>query len=312
MTSSTSNGCWAISAITSSLCSSWRPRLVRRDIISGVSRLASVIVLIALSAVPARADRVDDLGRALASDPNWKVRMQAASVLGRLHDKRGVPALVRALSDPSESVRGVAAGALGELGDPSAMAALQRAERDPSAVVRDQAQLALESLRGGAPAPAKAPARAPEAATAGGAPATPARGGARVEIGAITSRTSRLPGDLAERLRNAVTKNLSQTPGASMAPEGAGSFVLDTSVTRLTRKVGMENVEFECEVSLLLSRLPSKAIVLTTSGGATSHVARQSYVAEQDHGLIVDALEGAVTGAWANLSAFFSKTSARR
>jgi HEAT repeat protein len=283
-----------------------------------VSRFASVIVLVALSAPPARADRVDDLGRALASDPNWKVRMQAANVLGRLHDRRGVPALVRALSDASETVRGVAAGALGELGDPSAIAALQRAERDPSAVVRDQAQVALETLRAVAPAKAPPPKAAPAAATAmaaapvAAAPAPATRGGARVEIGAITSRTSRLPGDLAERLRNSVTKNLSQTPGASLAPAGAGSFVLDTSVTRLTRKMGTENVEFECEVSLLLSRLPSKAIVLTTSGGATSHVARESYAAEQDHGLIIDALEGAVTGAWANLDAFFSKTSARR
>ena len=116
---------------------------------------------------------------------------------------------------------------------------------------------------------------------------------------------------MSERLRNAVTRNLSQTPGASLATVGGG-YVLDTSVTRLTRRVGEENVEVECEVSLLLSRLPSKAIVLTTSGGATSHIARESYQPEQDHGLIVDALDGAVTGAWANLSAFFNKGRATR
>src|SRR4051812_24204497 len=103
----------------------------------------------------ARADRIDDLGRVLSGDPNWKVRMQAASVLGRLKDKRGVPALVRALSDGSESVRGVAAGALGEIGDAWAQAALQRALRDPSQLVRDQAQVALESLQ---PAAGAAPA----------------------------------------------------------------------------------------------------------------------------------------------------------
>src|SRR5436309_9121208 len=105
-----------------------------------------LLLLGLLLAGSVRADRIDDLGRVLAGDSNWKVRMQAASVLGHLKDKRGVPALVRALSDGSEAVRGVAAGALGEIGDPSAQAALRRALRDPSQLVRDQAQMALDSF----------------------------------------------------------------------------------------------------------------------------------------------------------------------
>ncbi len=267
-------------------------------------RIAFPVLVVALLATGARADRVDDLGRVLATDTNWKVRMQAASVLGRLRDKRGVAPLVRALADSSESVRGVAAGALGEIGDASSVAALQRALRDPSTLVRDQAQVALESMHSGPPV-VESPHEAPP---------PPPRGGAKVEIGAITSRTSRLPGDLAERLRKAVTRNLSQTPGAALStgPGGSDGYVLDTSVTKLTRRVGDEAVEIDCEVSLLLSRLPSKAIVLTTSGAATSRTPRATYEPGQDSDLVVDALDGAVTGAWANLAAFFSKTSARR
>src|SRR4051812_11662988 len=94
-----------------------------------------LLLLGLLCAASARADRVDDLSRVVISDSNWKVRMQAANVLGRLRDRRGVPALVRALSDGSEAVRGVAAGALGEIGDASASAALQRSLRDPSQLV---------------------------------------------------------------------------------------------------------------------------------------------------------------------------------
>ena len=254
-----------------------------------------------------------------ATDANWKVRMQSvASVLGRLHDgkRRSAAAGARALRFASESVRGVAAGALGELGDASAVAALKRALRDPSSLVRDQAQMALESLH----VPPPVAAAPPPVATAAErrlrpphrqSPAADARSGARVEIGAITSRTSRLPGDLAERLRQTVAHNLAETPGAVLAKAG-GNFVLDTSVTRLTRRTTDDSVEVECEVSLLLSRLPSKAIVMTTSGGATARVPLAGHTPEQDSGMIVDALEGAVTGGWANLAAFFSKTSARR
>jgi hypothetical protein len=259
-----------------------------------------------LAAGSARADRVDDLGRSLTTDSDWKVRMQAASVLGRLHDKRAVPALVRALSDGSEAVRGVAAGALGEIGDPSSGAALKRALRDPSELVRDQAQVALESLQ-----PAAEPASAAAARVEPHVAVEPGRNGVRVEIGAITSRTSRLPGDLADRLQKVVARNLAQTPGVVPA-QSSGSYVLDTSVTKLTRHTGEESVEIECEVSLILGRLPGKAIVLTTSGAATSKAARATWTSRADSNMIIDALEGAVQGAWANLAAFFAKTSARR
>src|SRR5207302_2123704 len=58
---------------------------------------------------PARADKIDDLTRALMQDPSYKVRVQAALVLGKLNDRRAVPALMQALKDENESVRGVAA-----------------------------------------------------------------------------------------------------------------------------------------------------------------------------------------------------------
>lgn len=256
--------------------------------------LLSLLLLLAGSA---RADRIDDLGRVLAGDSDWKVRMQAAAVLGRLKDKRGVPALVHALSDGSEAVRGVAAGALGEIADPSAQPALQRSLRDPSQLVRDQAQMALEALR------PERPSEAP--------PAKGVHGGVRVEIGAITSRTSRLPGDLSERLRKTVSRNLAQTPGV-VAATSSGTYVLDTSVTKLTRRTTDTSVEIDCEVSLILGRLPGKAIVLTTSGAATTKLDRANHTPEAERGMIVDALEGAVTGAWANLSNFFNQASARR
>ena len=42
----------------------------------------------------ASADKIDDLTRALMQDASYKVRVQAALVLGKLGDKRAVPALI--------------------------------------------------------------------------------------------------------------------------------------------------------------------------------------------------------------------------
>ena len=80
-----------------------------------------VVVLAAALAVATRvraADvRVQDLCKAVVEDPNYKIRVQAALVLGKVRDPAAVPALIKALADPNGTVRGIAAGALGDIGD---------------------------------------------------------------------------------------------------------------------------------------------------------------------------------------------------
>src|SRR2546430_3004791 len=100
----------------------------------------ALVLLLLLAARPATADKIDDLARALMSDPSYKVRVQAALVLGKLHDKRAVPALQQALKDENESVRGVAATSLGQIADKNAANALLEATNDPSEFVRNQAR----------------------------------------------------------------------------------------------------------------------------------------------------------------------------
>src|SRR6185436_21028222 len=99
--------------------------------------LRPLVLLLLLSARPAAADKIDDLARTLMSDPSYKVRVQAALVLGKLRDKRAVPALQQALKDENESVRGVAATSLGQIADKSAANALLEATNDPSEFVRN-------------------------------------------------------------------------------------------------------------------------------------------------------------------------------
>src|SRR5579859_7499542 len=108
--------------------------------------MRALLLLLLLAAKPAAADKVDDLARTLMTDDSYKVRVQAALVLGKLRDKRAVPTLIQALKDPNESVRGVAATSLGQIADKEAANALQEATNDPSEFVRNQARRALELL----------------------------------------------------------------------------------------------------------------------------------------------------------------------
>ena len=96
--------------------------------------------------------KVDDLVRAVTDDTNYKVRVQAALVLGKLGDPRAVQPLIKALADQNKTVRGIAASALGQLGDAAAVDPLRgllRRETDP--FVRGQAEKAMAALaaRGG-------------------------------------------------------------------------------------------------------------------------------------------------------------------
>lgn len=248
-----------------------------------------------LLSAPARADRVDDLGRTLTSDSSWRVRLQAAVVLGKLRDPRAVPSLLRALSDDNETVRGLAAQVLGDVGDGSVIAALERAHRnDGSSFVRDKAGQALAKLH-------------PEGqALHGASPSTPAgKGMVHVEVGGVgmKSRTAATP-ELTARLRAAILRELARTPGLTLEGKPLSGFLIDSSITSVSKKLTPQWVEISCEISFVVGRLPSRAMVMMTSGGATVQAPRMGLKPESEKRLQIDALEGAVQGAHENLLAF--------
>ena len=91
--------------------------------------------------------KLDRLLRELGSDDKDD-REDAAKDLGKLEDRRAVPALVDVLHrDPEEDVRQEAAEALGRIKDRSALSALRWAERhDPEEDVREEAEKAIEKI----------------------------------------------------------------------------------------------------------------------------------------------------------------------
>jgi hypothetical protein len=247
------------------------------------------MLCLACLASVARADRVDDLSRALTTDPSWRVRLQAAVVLGKLHDRRAAPALERALRDPNETVRGLAAQVLGDLGSEENVAALERARLDGSPFVRERATQSLARLH-------------PQAAPSPSSP--PDKSSLHVEVGGVGAKGHNVSPELTRRLREFILRELERTPGLTIEGKPLSGFLIDSSITSVSRSMNGPWVEISCEVSLVVGRLPSKAMVMMTSGGATVQAPKMGFRPEKEQALQVDALEGAVHGAHENLLSF--------
>jgi len=83
---------------------------------------------------------------AVLKDGNWKMRDEAASLLGRIGDARAVEPLVVALEDEDKDVRRVAARALGWLGDSRAVEPLKHALPSPDGATERAAADALVAI----------------------------------------------------------------------------------------------------------------------------------------------------------------------
>jgi len=248
----------------------------------------AVLLYIALAAAPARADRIDDLCRTLTNDSSWRVRLQAVVVLGKLRDPRSVPSLLRALGDDNETVRGLSAQVLGDIGAQSAVIALDRARRsDSSLFVRNKANEAIGKLQ-------------PAEAHHGGASSSRAL---HVEVGGVGAKAHASP-ELTQRLREYIIRELSRTPGLTLEGKPLSGFLIDSSITNVSSRLTPQWVEVTCEVSFVVGRLPSRAMVMMTSGGATVQAPRMGMRPDKEKALQFDALEGAVQGAHENLLAF--------
>ncbi|MDD3565920.1 MAG: HEAT repeat domain-containing protein [Methanothrix sp.] len=95
--------------------------------------LAALVVLAAL-AMPAAADRVDDLIWDMLYDANPETRAEAAVSLGRISDDRVFDPLVEASYDENVLVRAAVAQAFGRIGDTRAVPHLIRMADDYSLV----------------------------------------------------------------------------------------------------------------------------------------------------------------------------------
>jgi hypothetical protein len=232
------------------------------------SRLAVVALVLAVAvawATPARADKIDDLTRALMQDPSYKVRVQAALILGKINDKRAVPALIQALHDENETVRGVAATSLGRLGDKSAANALmQSSTNDSSDFVKAQARKALELVAGGGGGPSRAP---------------PPRAGARFYV--AIDILGRADPQWARLVKEALQRELQKLPAVTLTvADGTPSkallssrhlsgFIVDVNVQQLTAVPASGGQQIDCGLKAVVATFPEKSIKMMTQEGAS-------------------------------------------
>jgi HEAT repeat protein len=223
-----------------------------------VDRRRAVVIGLVLAAAAARGDNVDDLGRALTTDPSFRVKVQAAVLLGKLKNPRARGPLLAALRDENEAVRAVAASALGQLGDRAALPALRAAQEDPSPEVRGAAGKAVALLQ-------KLPAR-----PAAGAPTVP---GGKVFVALSPMATGKGGPDNARRVHDHVAAALGELAGVTLAPGEAtrARFYLDGNITNLatTAPDGSGHVRTDCDLRVVMATYPERAIkMMATVGGS--------------------------------------------
>jgi hypothetical protein len=213
------------------------------------------LCLLARTASPA-ASKVDELARLLLGDDSFKVRVQAAQLLGRLGDPGGVEPLSRALADSNRTVRWMAVQSLARIGQPSAVPALKaHLAREKDASVREQVQKALAALD----------------------TAAPGKKGGRIFLtfGSFSGGARSADRPALEILRSALRRELGKLPtvtfeGGDSKNFGSGGqvgFLIDGNVSRLDDGMTGAN-EINCDVKVMVARWPSKSIILWTSAGA--------------------------------------------
>lgn len=270
--------------------------------------IAVLLLTLQLVTRAAWADQIDSLARTLESDPSEKARIAAGLALGRRVDPRSLAAFIRALSDQSPVVRALAATALGHLGDLRAIPALEKAISDDSDSVRMRAREALELLR---------PRPIPEnELTAGPVPTRaritprepPLRGRLHVVVKQMAVKTPAAQ-FLTGRMRDLVVSELASTPEVSVDGDGDSrhQFIVDGSITRLSRDNNGPWTEITCEVKITISN--SRGSILSiVSGGATVQTTRGTSLSRSvEEALQAEALDNAVRGAHENLYSFLMR-----
>ncbi len=217
----------------------------------------------------AGADRVDDLSKQLKSD-DTKVRLSAALNLGKLGDKRAIPALTAALSDSDKNVRGIAAAALGRLVDGTvaaetrnrAITELKRvSENDSDSTVKNQATKAYTALKSLQTTPA---------ATGGGPNLI------YVSVGPMTD-ASKNGSSMLPLMKLTVEKTIKRkdpnmttsfTDAELKAAKGAPAFYVDGTLQSLAVKKDAAVANVTCNLSLLVASYPQKSMFAFAKGSA--------------------------------------------
>jgi HEAT repeat protein len=251
--------------------------------------LAELATLGAWSPDARAQPRIEDVEDSLAHDRSFKVRVEAALILGRLRQPRSLPALIGALRDQYPAVRASAAQALGRIGSPLARDALLRAAQDSNPLVRRVAHEAIKQVGGMTGGTDEQP------------PPVPAIRTRRTrkmsfEVKNMGDRSRRAGPALRSHMRDFVVDQL--RPFGDVSPrENEGDFAVDGVIKDLSTAMHDDDVEVTCAVQLTISKQPSGGVFMMTSGEATVEKPKRQYKPQQMPSMQLEALENAVRAA---------------
>jgi hypothetical protein len=272
--------------------STWMERMAR--VLFGV-----VVLLLSVHCTAAAQDTGVAM-RELLSSSDFRIRVNAALVLGRSGDTSAREPLERALADAHPAVRIAAATALGYLGDPRAIEALERrlpAEPSPGAAA--QIHASLDRLRRAA---------APDADVAEPATARVLPPGVRyvVRLGVVRN-TAGVRGDDLRRVLRSSTRARARALKDAAVIDGEPALLrqaaerrlpvvtLDATVAQLVESRVGTSLQVQARVEFTLRR--DQTLRGTLSGGATTFGSGPSITDQARKQLEDDAVDGAVQSA---------------
>lgn len=257
--------------------------------------VVAVVVGALFIASTARVSPADDVAaarRELAASDDFRVRTNAALMLGRVRPGGARDALERALADGHPAVRSAVVAALAALGDSNGIAALERrVGQEPVASVRTQLRIAIESLK--------------RVAILKSAKYV-------VHLGSMRNNTSVRGSQLGFVLHDAVMSRASALPGIVVADANdqetlkiAGQrqlpvLVLDGSLTGLTQTSSGGNVSFRAQVLFSVRRDQSLKASMTgaaTAFGSEHVLSNHARVVELQNDAVDGAVQSAMRGA---------------
>lgn len=248
-----------------------------------------------LSRSPEAVGRLVD---ALGTGRSYKVRIQAAALLGRLKDPRAYQALARAAgSDGHPMVRAFVVRTLARnpggdvVSGQQARLAIGRAMADRDPTVRRQAALSMADL---------------ERRLSAGASAR--RGPTTVAVGQMGDRTGRASRAFRDRMRDELRALLAREAKIQLAESPAAdgvNFMVDGTISKLSLETTGPNVEATCAVQLVVSK-PPRGIVTIASGEAVVQKPTRYFRPTMRARMEADALDNAVKSAHETLSRFLA------
>jgi hypothetical protein len=264
--------------------------LTRRPLV--VSLFLVVLATFALAAAPARAQapQIDDVEESLVRHPSYKVRVEAALILGKLRQQRSVPALIAAARDSHPAVRASSVRALGLIGAPGGRDAVVGALHDPVPTVRHMARDALRGLGGFDDSTPRHP----------GEPGIRRRPGGRpplsIEVKPVGDPEQQAGPVLRSHMRDFLVEQLRPLGDVSPA-EGQATYAVGGVIKNLYVARGGPDVEVICAVQLVVMRQPGNALFLMTSGEARVQKPKRQWRPQLQASMELEAVEGAVRGA---------------